>query len=108
MKLENLRTEVAKVVRASVAPKITTYKNEMVSVRDKMFSGILTSAPAWTVTAVALHSPVGSIAALIGALTKPGSRPPRTTTRGSAKAGRDHAVSYLLRLVEETGGLAAK
>lgn len=105
---EDLQAEAKKVVAASVTPKIAEYKREMASVRDNMFAGLVSSAPSWILPAVALHIAAGPIAALIGALTQAGLTTGASYYVGKRKARRDHAVSYLLRLVEEKKPLLGK
>lgn len=102
MKAENYQEEAKKLIRSSVNPKITEYKRAMASVRDGMFGGLLSSAPSWAVPAVVVAYLVGGpVAALISGLAQAGLTAGVTYYNGKRKAGRDHAVSYLLRLVDE-------
>lgn len=98
---EDLQRVAKKVVAASVAPSIAEYKREMASVRDSMFGDLVSSAPNWGLPAVLLHIAAGPIVALIGALTQAGLTTGVNYYNGKRKVRRDHAVSYLLRLVEE-------
>ena len=67
-----------------------------------MFGGLVSSAPSWPVPAVVVAYLVGGpVAALIGGLAQAGLTSSATYYNGKRKARRDHAVSYLLRLVEE-------
>jgi hypothetical protein len=105
---EDLQAEAKRLVRASVAPKIAEYKREMASVRDSMFAGVVSSAPSWILPAVAVYTAAGPVVALIGALTQAGLTAGANYYAGKRKVRRDHAVSYLLRLVEEKKPLLRK
>jgi hypothetical protein len=98
---EDIHAEVKRIVTASVAPKITQYKREMASVRDNMFAGLVSSAPSWILPAVALYAMTGPVVALVGALTQAGLTVGASYYSGRRNVRRSHAVSYLLRLVEE-------
>ena len=77
--------------------------------RDGMFGGLVSSTPSWAVPAVVVAYLVGGpVAALIGGLAQAGLTAGVTYYNGKRKAGRDHAVSYLLRLVDEKKPLLAK
>lgn len=109
VKAENYQEEAKKLIRSKVNPKITEYKRAMASVRDGMFGGLVSSAPSWAVPAVVVAYLVGGpVAALIGGLAQAGLTAGVTYYNGKRKAGRDHAVSYLLRLVEEQKPLLTK
>jgi hypothetical protein len=105
---EDLHAEARKLVQASVAPKIAGYKREMASVRDNLFGGIISSAPSWVVPAVLLYTAAGPVIALIGALTQAGLTAGANYYNARRKVRRDHAVSYLLRLVDDKRPLLGK
>lgn len=108
VKSENYQEEARKLIRSKINPKIEEYKRAMISVRDGMFGGLISSAPSWVVPAVFASLLHGPVAGLIGGLVQAGLTASVTYYNGRRKAGRDYAVSYLLRLVDETKPLAAK
>ncbi len=102
VKGEDLQEQARKLIRSNVKPKIVEYKRALASVRDNMFGGLVTSTPSWAVPAVIVAYLVGGpVAALVGGLAQAGLTASVTYYNGKRKAGRDYAVSYLLRLVEE-------
>lgn len=108
VKAENYPEEARKLIRSNVTPKVTEYKRAMASVRDSMFGSLLSSAPTWAVPAVVAYLIGGPVVALIGGLAQAGLTASVTYYNGKRKAGRDHAVSYLLRLVDEKKPLLPK
>lgn len=103
-----VKAELPRILASEIHPRVVQYRNEMISVRDRLFGGLVKEATSWRmpVVGVAFLSPLSIpyAAALFAGAVLPAVPHVVEYFNGRKAAGRKHAMSYLLGLRETSRG----
>jgi hypothetical protein len=107
VEVDRVAEELPRIIATEVLPKATVYRDELRSVRDKMFGGLVRDLWSWrfptlTIAGVAgLNLPAAMAAFCAGASVALPSMVDYFAARRDA--GRKHAISYVVGVTEEVG-----
>jgi hypothetical protein len=98
-------SRIARLIATNVMPHLSEYRNEMRSVRDRLFADLLKEVTKWEVPVLSfayfadlgLHSAIAAFVALVRAATPPVIEYLRETR----DTRRKHSLSYLIGLAED-------
>ena len=91
---------IESLIKAEIAPKMLEYKNEMISVREKLFGDLIKTITTWQVPSLSLAYLTGlnlpTALAIFAAAASPVVPSVVDYFQGRRDAARKHAVSYLI------------
>jgi len=99
--IDQLQQRLPKLLATELEPRLVAYKNEMGSVRDKLFADLMKSVTDWKVPVLSLASMswmgfAGALTAFLSTAAPPAAKAVIDRNKGRRDAGRKHAVSYLV------------